>query len=64
MCVPAEEEKSDEQKRRREGAAHTKQEEDAFQHVWPSLVCPEPGCAFVGQSETGLVNHVRQNHAW
>ena len=58
----AEEEMSDGQKRRRKGAAQIRQKEDASQHVWPSLVHAEPGCAFVSRSETGLINHVRQKH--
>ena len=34
--------------------------EEGTQPAAPDLKCEEPGCDCVGQTKTGLVNHVRQ----
>ena len=50
-----EQSKKDEIKQRRETAT-----QELSQSVWR---CSEHGCYFVGRSNAGLVNHVRQKHS-
>ena len=47
-------ERKDERKWRKDGVTQSTQS---------SLSCPESGCAFVGQTKAGLVNHSRRKHS-